>query len=131
MITNGDIELMHEWRDEIITNRRRPVTLQYFEKVFDDITGELIEEKEVSREVKSVVTELSSATGAGADRYMENGIKYEKGDIWFSVKIELIDDIADRLERVIHDGKEYEILAIDKKGIGIRNRFELLGRLVS
>ena len=131
MITKSDIDLMDSWRDEIITNRRRPIVLQYFEKVFDDITGEMIDEKEVNREVKSVVTELSSSTGAGADRYMQGGIKYEKGDIWFSVRIELVDDIADKLERVIHDGKEYEILAMDKKGIGRRNRYEMLGRLIA
>ena len=127
MLNEGDIELMSAWQDEIYTHRERPIDVIYYEELRDEFTGEVLDEITVTREVSAVVTEISSA----ADRYMENGIKYEQGDIWLSVKIELIADIADDIERIKHDGKDYEILAMDKKGIGRRNRYEILGRLIA
>lgn len=131
MLTDADIEFMKESRNEIVAKRRRNIDVIYINTQTDPITGEPIGTEEVSREVLSVVTELSSATGAGADRYMAGGIKYEKGDIWFSVMIDDIEDIADKITQARHDGQYYEILAKDKKGIGIRNRYELLGRVIS
>lgn len=127
MLTNADIEMMHDWRDEVVANRRRDITLSYTETVNDEYTGEPIGTEKVDRIVKSVVTEMSGSP----ERSMSAGILYEKGDIWFSVNIELIEDIADKLTQVTHDGKGYEILATDKKGIGIRNRYEVLGRVIT
>ncbi|MEK3887256.1 hypothetical protein [Bacillus sp. FSL K6-3431] len=131
MLTDADLQLIYETRGEITALRQRPVTVVYLDGEYDEYTGELIGETRIEREVMAVVTELSSATGAGAERYMANGIKYEKGDIWLSVAIDLIEDIADKIERVEHDGKTHVILAIDKKGLGIRNRYEILGRVAS
>lgn len=130
MLSESDIEFMSEAQDEIYAYRERPIDVIYFEKVYDDITGELIEEKEVTREVSAVVTELSIKRADGA-RYIENGIEYEQGDIKVDVKIELIADIADKITRLRHDGKEYEILGDDKKGIGKRNRYEIIGRVIA
>lgn len=131
MLTENDIDLMNEWRSEMVALRRRPIDLIYFVKEYDDFTKELIKQIEDSRTVLSVVTELSSSTGAGAERFMEGGIKYEQGDIWLSVEIGLVEDIADKIARIRHDGKDYKIIAMDKKGIGRRNRYEILGRLVA
>lgn len=131
MLTENDIDLMNEWRSEMVALRRRPIDLIYFVKEYDDFTKELIKQTEDSRTVLSVVTELSSSTGASAERYMEGGIKYEQGDIWLSVEIGLVEDIADKIARIRHDGKDYKIIAMDKKGIGRRNRYEILGRLVA
>jgi len=130
MLTEADIDLIHAWGDEIYTLRERPINVIYFEKVYDDITGELIDEKEVAREVSAVVTELSIKKANGS-RYMDGGIEYEQADIKVDVKIELIADIADKLTRLSHDGKEYEILGDDKKGIGKRNRYEIIGRVIA
>lgn len=131
MLTDADIEFMRATREEVTAKRRRLVELTYTEGVIDEYTGEVIDGRPIKRTVSAVVTELSSSTSAGADRYMEGGIEYEKGDIWFSVDIDLIRDIAARMSHVTYDGKDYTILAADKKGIGERNRYEVLGRLVT
>ena len=74
---------------------------------------------------------MSSQTTAGAERYLTLGIQYEKGDIWLSIDLEEIEDIADIIERIAYDGKDHVILAMDKKGIGVRNRYEILARVAS
>lgn len=130
MLTDADIEFMRNTREEITKKRERLVTLTYADGEVDEYTGEIVEVRPIERTVSAVVTELSSSTSAGAERYMENGIKYEKGDIWLSVDIDFIWDIADKMTHVAHDDKEYTILASDKKGIGERNRYKILGRLV-
>ncbi|MBS4195332.1 hypothetical protein [Lederbergia citri] len=131
MLTDADIDFMRNTREEITKKRERLVTLTYADGTVDEYTGEIVDGRPIERTVSSVVTELSSSSSAGAERYMENGIQYEKGDIWLSVAIDFIWDIADKMTHVSHDGKDYTILAADKKGIGKRNRYEILGRLVS
>lgn len=131
MLTDGDIDLMNDWRDEMITKRRRPITLSYIEEQKDPLTGVPIGEVPIEREVLSVVTEISSIRYDGIERFLQGGIEVEKGDIQFSVKIELVEDIADKVTKVNYDENEYEVLAKDKKGIGRRNRFEFIGRLIS
>lgn len=132
MLTDADIELMRNTREEVTKKRERLVTLTYAEGTVDEYTGEIIEGRPIERTVSAVVTELSaSASSRIADRYMENGIVYETGDILVSVDIVYIWDIADKMSHVAHDGKDYMILAADKKGIGERNRYEVLGRLIS
>ncbi len=130
MLNESDIDFMRAAQDEIYAYRERLIDVIYFEKVYDDITGELIDEKEVRREVEAVVTELSIKKANGA-RFIENGIEYEQGDMKVDVKIELIADIADKITKLKYDGKEYEILGDDKKGIGKRNRYEIIGRVIA
>jgi len=127
MLTDADIAYMREASSEIKRGRQRNITVSYKTGVYDDISGELTDEVIVERNVLSVVTEVSSAQG-GSDRYTDNGIIYEKGDIQISVEIDLIADIAELIEYVRHDGVTYVIIAIDKKGIGERNRYEMIAR---
>src|SRR5690625_3391468 len=127
MLTEGDIDLIHDWQDELYANRERPVTFIYLDTERDPLTGAIIGETERTREVNAVVTELSS----NSERYMMGGIEYEQGDIKVDVKIELIDDISDKIKRIKYDDKSFEILGKDKKGIGRRNRFEMLGREIA
>lgn len=127
MINEMDIELMHEWRDEVVAHRERPVTVIYVDKAYDPITGVLIGETEQTREVTAVVTEISSSS----DRNMADGIIYEEGDIKVDVKIELIEDIADKITQMEYANKDYEIVAKPRKGIGRRNRYELHGRVIT
>ena len=127
MLNEGDIDLMHEWQDELYTLRERSITFVYVDKMTDPLTGVIIGEGEVTREVNAVVTELSS----NRERYVIGGGEYEQGDIKVDVKIELIEDIAEKVERIEYDDKKYEILGVDKKGIGRRNRFEMLGREIA
>lgn len=127
MLNEQDIDFMRASLDEIYTNRERILSVIYVGKQYDPITGVPIGEGEVLREVNAVVTEISS----GVERSLEGGVKFEEGDIKVDVKIELIEDIADVIERMEYDGDTYEILSIDKKGIGRRNRYEIVGRVVA
>lgn len=127
MITNADIAFMREASSEIKRGRQRNITVSYKSGVYDEISGELESEVTVERDVLSVVTEVSTSQG-GSDRYTDNGIIYEKGDIQLSVEIELIADIAELIEYARHDDILYAIIAMDKKGIGERNRYELIAR---
>lgn len=122
MLTQEDITYMKDAQDEIYELRQRPITFIYLDKQFDPITNLPIGESEQSREVQAVITEIRST------RSMEGGIEYEQGDIKIDVKIELIEDIADKITRAEFDGKTYELLGGDRKGIGKRNRYEYLGR---
>lgn len=128
MLNAGDIEFMDDSLDEIYTHRTRTINVIYLEKQFDLINGMPIGEQEVPREVDAVVTEISSMI---PERAIEGGIKYIEGDVKFDVKIELIDDIIRKIERIEYDDDDFEITAIDKKGIGRRNRYEIVGRLMA
>lgn len=132
MLTEHDITWMKANRAELVANRTSTIIVKYKDVTErDPFTNEPIGETEVIRTVQSVVTEISSTTGAGADRRLENGIEVEDGDIWLSIAIDDVADIAGKIERIEYDGKQYEILAIDKKGIGEINRIEVLGRVIS
>lgn len=127
MLTDADIALIKATRDETTAHRKRPVTLTYdVEGVEDPLTGETVGGGTDTREVQAVVTELSSQ--AVADRVLIAGAEANIGDIWFSVNIDLVADVFDAVTDVIHDGRAYTIIAQDKKGIGVRNRVEFLGR---
>jgi|SRR5690625_1410595 len=129
MLNESDIDFMNETRDELLTERQRPITVTYTDKQYDPVTGVLIGEGEVPREVIAVITEISS--NFGRDRSMEGGIIFEEGDIKADVSIDLISDIADKVTQLRFDGEDYEILAMAKKGIGRRNRYEIIGRVIS
>src|SRR5690625_3979048 len=131
VINESDIDFMHESLDETKAHRERPVTVIYLEVEVDPVSGVELGETEETREVSAVVTEISSASGANPDRSYEGGIAYIEGDIKVDVKIERIEDIARKIERMAYDGDNYEILAIDKKGIGRRNRYEIIGRVIA
>lgn len=130
MLNAGDIEFMKESQDEIYTLRSRPITFIYLEKEYDPITGMLIGESEAERVAEAVITEMSIAKANGS-RFYDDGIEYEKGDIKIDVKISLVEDIIVDIKQAQFDDKDYEILGDDKKGIGERNRYELLGRVLT
>lgn len=129
MLTETDIDLIHAWGDEIYTLRERLVSVIYYEETRDPITGEIVGKQSQAREVDAVVTEITSAV-SGDDRKMIGGVIIEEGDIKVDIKIELIEDVAELLSKIKYDNKDYEILASGKKGIGRRNRYELIGRLI-
>ena len=130
MLNESDIDFMAEAHDEIYTLRQRPISFIYVEKQYDPITETPIGEQEIAKQVKAVVTEKTLSKGEGG-REEVGGIIYEQGDIKIDVKIEYIAGIADKVTRVEFDGKKYELLGVDKKGIGLRNRYELLGREIA
>lgn len=130
MLTPEDIEFMRNTRAEVVANRQSPITLKYTDGgEVDPITEEVIGGEDKPKLTTGVVTEISSQVKI--DRYLENGIEVEKGDIWFSVSLEELADIYDSITEVEYDGHTYEVVSKDKKGIGKRNRAEFVGRLIT
>jgi hypothetical protein len=129
VLTLEDIEFMKQTRREIVSNRQSKIILIYSDGgEVDPITGEVLEPNEVPFETTAVVTEISSLVKV--DKRLESGLEVEKGDIWFSVDIDTLEGIYESIKRVTYGGKDYEVVAKDKKGIGERNRAEFVGRLV-
>ena len=127
MLNENDIEYMRQSQDEIYVLRQRPISIIYVNKTYDDITGEFIGETETERDVNAVITEISTRSKDGSRRLI-NGVEVEQGDLKIDIKIELIDDIKDVITRAEFDEKKYELLGGDRKGIGVRNRVEYIGR---
>ena len=126
MLSEKDLEFMRDSQSEIYELRERPITVFYTEVERDEITGEPIGEKEFDLKVSAIVTENS-----GEVRSVSEGTLFEAGDAKFDIKIEQLKGIAVLVERIEYDGKKYEILGDNKKGIGIRNRIEFIGRVIS
>lgn len=130
MLTQADIDYMRASQDEMYELRQRPIDVIYVDKVYDDFTGEVVDVTEVKRPINAVITEVSIRSKDGS-RYAVNGIEYEQGDIKIDVKLDYIGDIIDKLSRAEFDGKKYELLGGDHKGIGTRNRIEYVGRVIA
>jgi hypothetical protein len=130
LLTQEDIEFIRNTRAEIVANRQSPITLIYADGGDPDpITGEVLGGEPAVKPTVGVVTEISSQVKI--DRYLENGIEVEKGDIWFSVAIGELAEIYEAVSAVEYDGQTFEVLSKDKKGIGQRNRAEFVGRLIT
>lgn len=128
MLTNDDVLWIKGNRTEITQNRTTAITLAFtVTGAVDEWTGEVTETRNTV-EVDAVVTEIST----GVDRDLFAGVEVEKGDIQVAINI---DDVGandtDDLDVITYDGKDYAVLAVDKKGIGVDNRYEVLGREVS
>src|SRR5690554_2368336 len=130
MLNETDIEFMKQSRDEILSHRTRPVTFIYEQTAYDSL-GTPIGKSTKTETYEAIVTEISSASGANPERTIEGGIVFDEGDIKVGVNIELIEHIADDIKRMEHDGKAYMITSMDKKGIGERNRYEIIGREIA
>lgn len=130
MLTDADIDFMQKAQDEIYTLRCRPLTFIYTETQYDGITGVEIGEVITKFDTEAVVTEISIRTKDG-ERGLVSGIEYEQGDIKIDIKIKSIADIADKVTQVEYDGRHFELIGNDLKGIGRRNRYEMLGREIS
>lgn len=130
MLTAKDIEWMRGNQTEVYGNRQTQIIIKYAGVVVvDEITGEETGGIPETREVLSVVTEISSATGAGADRILIGGVEVERGDVWLSISYDQISNIGADITDVVYDEKDYVVLAVDKKGIGGTLRVEVLGRV--
>lgn len=130
MLNEADIEFIKTARKEIVRNRQAQVIIKYpGEVVYDDISGEVIGGEPLSREVLSVVTEISSA--AVMERVLVNGVEVERGDVKVDISYGLISDIVSKIDGLRYDERDYAVLASDKKGIGGPNRIEVIARLIT
>ena len=130
MITPEDIEFMKAARAEMVSGRRRQITLTARIQVGIDPYTKQPKYENVRHTVEAVVTEISGTSGVAIERKLENGMTVIDGDIQFSVSLDqtTLDDIE--YKTVVYEGAEYMILASDRKGIGERNRVEFLGRVI-
>lgn len=130
MLNAGDIVFMRQSQDEIYTLRERPIDVVFIDTVYDDFTGEVIDEAETSISVLAVITEISTRSKDGS-RFVQDGIEYEQGDVKVDIKLEYIDGLINEIIRAEFNGKKYELLGGDLKGIGERNRIEYVGRVIA
>lgn len=117
-------------RAEIIGGRTRTITFAYEDITGEDpFTGEPIGGPVELVVTDAVVTEIDGV--ASRDRLIEGAIIYEVGDVKVSVPIDILSPIADKVKTFVHDDVRYEIISMDKKGLGYRNRYEVYGRKVT
>ena len=137
MLTDKDILMIKETRDEIINNRRRPITF-FVEgtKKRNPLTGAWESGDPAEHEVLSVVTDRTSRVAA--ERRIKDQAETIEGDIWFSVSIEELNRIGlvtyldtEKITHALHNGVKYAVVSRDPKGIGEYNRYEFVGKRVN
>lgn len=128
MLSEDDLVFMKDAKDEIYELRKRDIKLLYKRIERDPITGVIIGEEIRKSDAQAVVTEISSVL---PDKSIEGGIEFDEPDIKIDIKLYEIEDLIDDLVKVEYRDREYEIVGNDRKGIGIRDRVELLGRAIA
>ena len=126
MLTPESIAYMKNALYDIYSLRKRPITLIYYEEE-TDVTGVIIGKEKTTKDIEAVVTEISSLT---PDLTIEDKRLLDEADVKIDAKIEDVSDILNRIEKAEYNGHLYEILSKDLKGIGLRNRVEMLARKV-
>lgn len=130
MLTEHDIDLIAESRREVYANRTHKITLLIpQEDGKHPISGEPIKVDPLEHECDAIVTEIS--TNVNVDRYLENGILVEKGDVLFHVDYTELPSENAEFTEVSYRGEDYEVINAANKGLGRLNRVELLGRLIT
>ncbi|HCW3194982.1 hypothetical protein D1X54_00275 [Listeria monocytogenes] len=122
MITSNDIEFMKLARTEMLDGRLFEVELLK-EPVseLDADTGERLTILHESVFVKAPVTEIS-----GKQVQVEGGVLTTEGDIKVDINIE--DWMPVKFFN--YAGRKFRVICANEKGIGQRNRIEVLGELV-
>lgn len=123
MLSPDDIELIKETHKEIEVNRKEPVTL-YREIVvgYDPYTKEPIIQ-ETTEDLEAVVSGFYGMVGG--ERMIVNGIEIKEGDIKMSLDIEI--DLSG-VKKVEIDGLTYTVYSVRPRGLGKRNRYEVILR---
>ncbi|EAD0633327.1 hypothetical protein NU07_00275 [Listeria monocytogenes] len=122
MITNSDIEFMKLARTEMLDGRLFEVELLK-EPVseLDADTGERLTISHESVFVKAPVTEIS-----GKQVQVEGGVLTTEGDIKVDINIEDWTPV----KFFNYAERKFRVIGANEKGIGQRNRIEVLGELV-
>lgn len=122
MLTQDDVTWIRANRTEILTSRTESITVWHaVAGGTDPYTNEPIAGEPVS-ETTSVVWKPVT------ERDLVDGAELQIGD----VKVSFLDtvNLAD-VERVEKSGIQYELVTIDERGLGGRNRFECVVRQVT
>ncbi|EEO6204659.1 hypothetical protein G5807_002711 [Listeria monocytogenes] len=109
-------------REEILNGREFEVELLKEEAgEIDADTGELLSYVQASIFVKANVTEIS-----GKQVQVEGGVLATEGDIKVDINIEDWTPV----KFFNYAGRKFRVIGANEKGIGQRNRIEVLGELV-
>jgi hypothetical protein len=123
MLSQEDIEWIKGNRSELTQNRTEPITIMHVTVVGEDpYTHE-----EVINEVSEIVNVVWSESTGKNERDYFGGIEVLENDV--IVSFEPTVNLAD-VERIVRNGKTYELVATDERGIGEINRYETVARLV-
>lgn len=136
MLTEHDIAWMRSNREEITENRTVPVVLlRTLPGEEDPYTGEFADEyvgnyamtstMYAEETVQAVWKEYSSV--ANTDRSVIGGVELQQDDVQMTLDYSV--DMTG-VERVRYEGVEFEIVTVDRRGIGENNRFECVVRQV-
>ncbi|WP_332606868.1 hypothetical protein [Bacillus spizizenii] len=123
MISPSDIEWMLSNRDDITDGRSE--VIQIFRTVEADkhpITGEPVVE-EIPEDCTVVWKEFSSV--AIGERSVLGGVELRKGDVKVSFPYDV--DLTD-VTHAVRGGIAFELVTLDEKGIGRKNRTESIAR---
>lgn len=122
MITNDDINFMQSAREEMLAGRKFEVELlSEATNAVDPDTGEPLEPQVTSKLVSAHVTE-----NAGKQVEINDGILTKSADIKVDISIEDWTPVT----FFNYAQKKYKVVGTHQKGIGQRNRVEVLGELV-
>lgn len=122
MITNDDINFMQSAREEMLAGRKFKVELLIeATNSVDPDTGEPLEPQVTSKLVSAHVTE-----NAGKQVEINDGILTKSADIKVDISIEEWTPVT----FFNYAQKKYKVIGTPQKGIGQRNRVEVLGELI-
>ncbi|MRX54698.1 hypothetical protein GJU41_12010 [Bacillus idriensis] len=136
MLTNDDINFIKANRIEITENRTVPVVLlRTLPGDEDPYTGEFADEyvgnyamsatMYAEETVLAVWKEYSSV--ANGDRSVIGGVELQQDDVQMTLDAS-VDMVG--IERVKYLGETFEIITVDRRGIGDTNRYECVVRRV-
>jgi len=129
MINERDIEYMRNAHRQIYKHRMKKFTIVFErESEEEDPFGETQVVEEV-REVEGVVTFLSAYTNVEELGYY--GYVYADGDVKFDVDETELPVTTDTPKYIEYQGTRYRVKYAKPKGIGVRNRTEFIGRVVT
>jgi hypothetical protein len=125
MLTSDDLQWIRDNRAEITAGRTEPVTIVITTQTgTDPYTGEPI--TSITTATVNVVWEEYSTVTNG-DRSVVAGVELRQDDVkvTFDADVDLTG-----VSKITRQGVEYELIAIDEKGIGAVNRYECVARRV-
>jgi hypothetical protein len=125
MLTNDDINLIKANRIEITEGRAVPVVLlRIVPGEEDPYTGE--KGDTITEEPAQAVWKEYSTVSNG-DRDVIGGVELQQDDVQMTLDASI--DMSG-IERVKYSGETFEIVTVDRKGIGAVNRYECVVRRV-
>lgn len=129
MLTESDLLMINQTRQQITQNRTTPVTVVYeIAQGVDEWTGEPVAES-VEVPVMAVVTESAAEA---SDFEIEQNITRDRSSIQVCISLDQLEGYeADRPSFIVYRGATYAAIAVDREGMGdTPNRLEIVARKV-